>query len=286
MQKFTVGEAWSQSIDVLQNNIGPLLLYAGGGAFLGAFVQVGIFGFNPADFSNQLQQGAASKNLTAILSAMVPLLFGGLGAAVVSSTGQLAAMRTILAPDDDESTGSILGYSVVGALLSLLVFGAIALVALGVVGMVLGLLGAGAVIGAGAGSSGGAAAAAGILLLAMVVILPLLIWFGARCWVILPAMAHARSTNPLYGFAQSWRLSRDHQLSLIGFMLILGVVVIVISGVIGLVGGALSAMLGSGQIAVFLSTVLTGVPQAVVGVGVSIGVFRALIPVDDGAVFS
>lgn len=281
MTKFTIGEAWSQGLAFLNAHFQIILILIGGSTLIGALVQIGLFGFNEQLFTQQMQAAAKDGSLQQFFSSVGPGLAGaGIVSAILQSAAQFATFRVGLAKSE-EGVGPALSYGIVAAIIYLLFSIVLA------VGIILVLAIPFAVLG-GAGLFSGAAPSAGTLGVFFILILaliPLVLWIGARLSVVVPAMAEARSTNPLFGLAESWRLTRGNAGGIILYFIVLGVALIVVSAIIGGIGGAIGALIGGagGQM---LSAVLVGVPTAIIGVGITAGIYRTLAPYEPGDIFA
>jgi len=154
-----------------------------------------------------------------------------------------------------------------------------------VFGVIFAMLGFGAM---GLAAGGGAEAAAGmmgVIGLILLLLLPVLLWLAARFSVSLPAMADARSANPLYGLATSWRLTSASQWAIMGYIALLIVALVVVFMVYGMIVGLVAMIFGS-TLGPLLSSILIGVPQAVLTVAIAVGIYKALVPHDSRDVFA
>ncbi|MCU0729094.1 MAG: hypothetical protein MUF41_03185 [Sphingopyxis sp.] len=277
MQRFTIGEAWSQMIAFFAAHWQLLLLLVGGATLIGNAVTVFVLGVNPEQFGQQLAAASTPMAMQAFLMEKLPALLAAiLLAGILTSTAQFAALRLGLLPGR-EDVGSAVGYGVGAAVLYLLLWMVVGFAATLILGLIFGLLGAGAMF-TGGGSAASAAGTIGIIvLLLLVVVLPLMLWLSARLSVAAPAMAEARSINPLYGLAQSWRLTRDDQWPIVGFILVMLVALIVVAMVLGVIAGGIGLIVG-GTTGSFISSTLSGIPQGMISVAFSAGIYRALVP--------
>ena len=294
---FSIGEAWSQALAFLKTHMQMLLIVAGGGAVLAAILQyLGTGGEQLAQSQGMmgaLARGdfAKFRELTAAGNAANSALGGAyfltvIGAAIVTSGTEMAAFRLGLL-GEEEGVGQSIGYGIIATILSFLVFMLVGIVAVLVIAIPLGLLGAGAAFAtAGAGGGTGGLASVGIIMLLLILILiPLSLWISARLSVWRPAMAAARSVNPFFGIAQSWRLTRGSAWPIVGYLLLLIIAAIVIgvlaAGIVGVIGG-LAGAFG----ALVLTTILITVPFTLLQISVTAGIYNTLVPVDSGDIFA
>lgn len=281
MNRFTIGEAWSQGLAFLNANFQTILILVGGSVLISAILQYGVLGFDEAAFQQQMQAAMRNGSLPAFFSSAGPAVaISGIVGGLLQSTAQFATFRVGL-DNGQESVGSALGYGVIASIAYLL-FSILIGIVLGIIVIIpFMLVGAGAFA---AGSTPGAGAV-GLIFLFVLALIPLALWLAARLSVVVPAMAEVRSFNPLYGFAQSWRLTRGNALPIIGFLIVLGIAIIVISlllgGIFGFIGAAIGGVAGP-----MLAAVLVGIPTAVLGIGITAGIYRALVPFDAGSVFA
>lgn len=79
------------------------------------------------------------------------------------------------------------------------------------------------------------------VLIVMLIILPIGLYFGARMMLIVPAAA-AEPGGPFVLIARSWALTSGHVWKLVGFLLLVGVLVVVLTMAIEAVAGILFAL--------------------------------------------
>lgn len=278
MHRYTLGGAFTEAIAFIQNNLANVLILLGGAIAIGQVVQALLIGGPLNNMSEQLAEQIRSGNVSAATFA------GGLGlamlvAALLQSVAQFAVLRQGLS--DEKDVGTTIAYGVVATILNILFGIAVAIVLILIIVAMAAVLGVGAAFGGGSEPSGaGIMAIAGTVLLALLVIVPLSLWLGARLWVAAPAMAAARSINPLYGIAASWRMtSGSVQWSVLGTFLLYILVVLAMSMVLGLVGGILG-LIGGEMVGGMLGGIIAGVPVGIFSVAMPAGVFTALSPVD------
>lgn len=282
MNNFSIGEAWSQAVAILQRDMNMLLTYVGGSVLAATLLQIVVLGINPDVLSQQLASSISGGNPQAVLETMLPAFIGGtIVASVIQSAGQFAAFRNILSQESD--VGGLLAYGFTAAIVSLLFWIVIGVAAAVLIGLLLVAFGAGALA---TGDPSTTMGAVGILLTLIFLLLPLILWLATRLWVTAPAMANERSINPLFGIAQAWRLSSgSNQWPMLGYLLLLIIAAVVIFGIVGVIAGVFSALAGS-TIGAVVTSLLTGIPAGILGVAINGGVFRALSPPDQGQIFA
>lgn len=284
MNNFSIGEAWSQAAAFLSEHWKIMLILVGGSVVLGNIAQFGVFGISQEAMSAQMTAAMRTGNMQNLLATMAPKLGGAaFVAGVIQSIGQFASLRVAFSRGEEE-VGSALGYGVVAALVSFLFWAVLTFVFVAIFAVILIALG----VSGGALASGdtsGIAALVGTLVILVLLILPVMLYIGARLWVMAPAMADARSANPIYGLTESWRLTRPSQWPLVGYLLLIGVATIFVFGLLGAVTGFITSMFGS-TVGPMLQSIVTGVPSTILAIAISAGVYRALVPTDDGDIFA
>ena len=278
MREFSIGEAWSNTVDFLRNHLQILLIVVGGGAVAGAVVQYLLLGGNQTAQLQAMMQAMASGNMQDMArinasnpaGAMAGLV--GILAVLITTTTEFAGLRLILAPNEEE-VGPALGYGLMATLLYLLAAFAVGLVAAIIIIVPIAAFG----LGAGFASGNGGTGLAIFVLLLVMVLFPLILWLAARLSVFRAAMAQARSVNPLYGVAQSWQLTRGHALMILVYLFVVGVVMLVammiIGGIIAVIGS-----IGGGFFSMLLMSLLVAVPSAVFNTALAAGLYRTLAP--------
>lgn len=282
MNSFSIGEAWSQAVAILQRNLTLLLTLVGGSVLVASLIQVVVFGINPELMGQQLVTSMEGANPQQVLETLLPALLGGTFiATIIQSAGQFAAFRSILSGESE--MGGLLAYGLTAAVVSLLFWIVVGITGAVAIGLLLVAFGAGAIAN---GDAAAGMAAISIIIIVIFLLLPVMLWLATRLWVMAPAMANERSVNPLYGLVQSWRLSSgSNQWPMMGYLLLLVIAAVVIFGIVGSVVGVFSTLLG-GTVGAIVSALLTGIPAGVLGVAINSGVFRALVPTDSGQIFA
>lgn len=279
MQRYTVGNAFSEAIAFVKENLTNLLLLLGSAVVLGQVGQVLLAGGSSEQMGENLTRMMQSGNVEgglALLGAAGTAMMVG---ALLQSAAQYAILRQGLSDEKDVATTLVYGliativnllfWMAVGAVIAIVVFALLA-----ATGLMTGLQGGGSP------SGPGIAGVVGMLFFTLLFILPLALWLTARLFVAGPVMAQARSINPIYGLVGSWRLtSGSVQWSVLGTVLLFFLVVIAISMVFGLVG-ALFMFIGGEVVGAAIAGVVAGVPTAIFSLGMTAGVYRALVPVD------
>lgn len=291
MQGFDMGAAWNNAVAFLRDNLQMLLMLIGGTVLVGTIIQL-LLGGEMAQ-----QQAAQIGALTEVMrggdpQAALQTLAGAQGGAgagfaallagLLTSAGTFAAYRLGLNPGDDTPPTAI-GY---GIMATIMFFIAAMVVGLGI-GLIIVipivLLGVGA---AASGGSGGALAGLGIFgLLFGLVLLVLFVWIFTRLSVMQPVMAAARSLNPIYGAQTSWALTKGKSLMIFLYILLTSIAIFVISAIVAGVLGVVTGILGSFIGTLLLAIVLT-IPLSILGVGITAGIYRTIVPDNRADVFS
>jgi hypothetical protein len=281
MGNFTIGEAWSQAMAFLTENLQMLVVVVGGGVLIAAILQYLVVGgdqmaqlaalqaaFTSGDFSQLAQANAAAGAGVGALAGLI-----GIAVSIIQSGAEFAGARLGLSRGQDD-VGSAIGYGLVAALLTLLLFAAAIIGVSLIIALPIVVLGMSAGFAGSGGPGGGMIAAFALLALALFVVM---IWILVRLSVMQPAMAAVRSTNPIYGVTESWRLTRGNALMIFIYLFLLGIAAIVIffvaAAIVGVVGGLLGAFAG-----LVLTTIVVSIPLSVLSLAVGVGIYRALSP--------
>lgn len=127
-----------------------------------------------------------------------------------------------------------------------------------------------------------AAAGGGIALLVMVAITAVLFWLTARFSCTTSVMADRKTFNLLAGAAESWRLTAANQWRIMGYLALLGIVMLVLAFVVAMIVGAgMVGAAGSGNATQVGATgiiagLVIGIPLAYLMVLVPAGIYREL----------
>ncbi|MEQ1509964.1 MAG: hypothetical protein ABL909_06115 [Sphingopyxis sp.] len=280
MGSFTIGAAWGEAMAFLQRHMTMLLVLVGGSVLLATIIQTFVFGVSQAALQAQMQSAMTSGQMETFMTTVLPGIAGaGLIGAIIQATGQFAAYRMGLSGEDDYASAII--YGLTAAIVSLLFWSVVLLIVALVLGLTLGALG----MGFAGGSGGGSAAMLGVFGLFILLLLPVALWLAARLWAVQPAMADARSINPLYGLSQSWQLTAPYQWPLLGYLLLTLIGMIVVFGILGAIAGFIGAALGETIGSLFVA-ITTGVPAGILSLAIGAGVYRTLTPHNASDVFA
>jgi hypothetical protein len=285
---FSIGEAWSQGVAFLSAHFKMVLIYVAAGVLLPLVIQLLLIGGTLESVLNPQALLASGDNPFAALGAF------GAGFFVAATLGQIIQSASYYASwrhglsGGVEEPASVVTYALGAAAMWLLATIALGIAAALLIGLPLGLIGAGAAAGGDASSLGG------FVLILIPVLLFLFLWLGARLSVIGPAMADARSVNPLYGIAASWRLTGPSQWPIVGYLVVLLIAFIVLSMILGII--AAIGMIGAGSaggelstgviIGTMISGIIAGIPLALAYVAIPAGIYRTLVPNNAGEVFA
>lgn len=282
MGRFTIGEAWSQTMAFFNDNLQMLLLWVGAPIVVFGIIEGLFFNVDQAAVQAMAERAVRSGDWLPLLTAMGGAGVGilGLASAVVQSATQFAATRMGLG--HREEPASLIGYGFGATVTTLIAYILFFAVVIGIPVVIVAAIIAG---GAASGGTTGAAAGAGIGLLLLLVLFPLLIWLSVRLSVVVPAMADARSANPLYGFGASWRLTAADQWPILGFVLLVGIAALVVVMVVGGIVGVIGAALGQTVTAV-LNAALISAPIAIFSTALAAGMYRTLTPSQQSNVFN
>jgi hypothetical protein len=290
MVGFSIGEAWSQAMAFLSAHFRMILIYVLAGVLIPAILQFAVMG------------GAGMQQLfspEALMAGGDPAaVFAGLGVGfvivsiignIIQSGSYFASWRHGLSNGSEEPAGAIT-YGLTAGVMWLLATIVLVIIGVIVIGVPMALLG-------GAAAMAGGSPGAGLGILAVLIpllLLVVLLWLAARLSCTGPAMADARSINPLYGIGTSWRLTGPAQWSIFGYLIVLVIATFVLFLVIGLVAGVgmVGAMSSGGEagagsiITLVITSFLVGIPVALAYVAIPAGIYRTLVPNNAGDVFA
>jgi hypothetical protein len=280
MNKISISQAWSYATSFFSDQhgnhailligigiVGPLILnIVTGGAAAGAALT-----------PDQLASGAALGAIGGLA------IIAGLLGYVLQTGSYYASWRMGLAPGQ-ESLGSAISYGMVASLPVLLVTIGFILVFGILFGIIFGASFLPMLMGGAAGADNFNPAMGLGILLAIPVFLFLMLWLAARLCCMAPVMAANRSYNPLTAIAESWRMTAASQWKLMGYFVLIGIIIVIISmifamiaGVSMLAGGAAGGELGTGSMVTFMVVgSLVSIPLAYLSVAIPAGIFRAL----------
>lgn len=289
MGGFSIGEAWSQGVAFLSSHFKMILIYVAAGVLIPLVLQLLLVGgsmqslFDPQAMMASGAGGDPFAALSALgFGAMISAILGN----IIQSTSYFASWRHGLTGGTEEPASAVT-YGFQAAIMWLLATIVLAIAAALVIGLPLGLLFGGLAAGGADGSSMGV-----LSVLLVPVLLFLLLWLMARLSVTGPAMADARSANPLYGITTSWRLTGPSQWPILGYLVVLIIALIVLAMILGMIAGI--GMIGAGggdlgagmMITMIISGIILGIPMALAYVAIPAGIYRALVPNNAGEVFA
>lgn len=289
MTNFSIGEAWSQAMAFLSAYLRMTLIFVAAGVLIPLILQFAVLGgtmetlFSPeAMMANPNDPFAVFAGLGAAF--FVVIIVGG----IIQSASYFASWRHGLSGGQEEPSGAIV-YGLGAAALWLVAQLVLLVVMLLVIALPFGFI-------AGFGAAtGGSPMLIGVFALILIpLFLIFILWISARLICVGPAMADARSMNPLFGLSQSWQLTRASQWPIVGYLVVLFVAAMVLLTVISLIAGigAAGAMAAGGEdsagfmIITVISGVLLGIPMALAYVAIPAGIYRTLVPNDAGDVFA
>lgn len=282
MRDFDIGSAVSSAASFVGEHLRLILMLLGGALLVGQILVYVMVGSSPEAIAQQIASAGTSGDASQLFALGGGLLAASLVAALLQATAQFAIYRIALS--DEQDLGSAIGYGTNAAILYLLfTFAVAAVAALILVVPIVALLGVGTLSrGGGADASIASAALLGVGL--VLVLIPLFIWLLARLFVAGPAMADARSINPIYGLTQSWKLTRAHQWPIVGFVLLYFVAALIAQTLLTLVGALFTFVLGD-VVGGILGGIIVAVPVGIIGLAASYGVYDRLRPDDAGDIF-
>lgn len=285
MQKLSITAAWGQSVAFVKTYLSPLaIVLIGVGVLAPLLVQLVLsggngFGMNAATLAQRSMMSMGGAGL------------GGIIGFILQLGSYYAAWRIGFSGGQDD-VGSTLRYGLVAALPAMLVMigGIIVLfLILMLVGLMFGgAIGFGALMAGDFGAGGGIAAVIGIFAL-VIALLVVMLWLTARLCCMGPAMAARQSYNPLDAIAESWRITRAGQWRIVGYFVVIGLVLMVVSGIVGAmaVGAMMSGAGGAASIvAIFAVSLITGIPLAFLYAAVPYGLYRELGEEDRSDIFA
>ena len=241
--KFDMGRAWSDAVAMLMANKDLVIIMAAVFLFLPSLVLAVIAP------GSELEQ--AAQNPEAMQAAMatylsenwpIMLIYG-----LVSTIGTLAILA-LLGRSQRPTVGEAIG------------IGAEAMIPYLAASLLLGfVIGIAAVLVALVAATAGAAI--GVILGFVVVILAILLMI--RMILIAPVMAIEDRLNPVAAIKRSWSLVKGNTRYVFAFMVLLIIALLVVSMVLGIVFSLISAMAGSGEVAMWIDGILSSLMGAV-----------------------
>ena len=275
MQRFSVGNAFSEAMAFVKENLTNLLLLLGTAIVIGQVAQAVLLGGSTDQLSENLVRSFQSGDISGGTAMIGGAVFAMFIAALLQSAAQFAVLRQGLSEEKDIAATMI--YGLVATIVNLLFWMVVGAVIGGIIFALVAVTGVGAGLASGEPNIGAIAGVLGILLL---VVFPLAIWLGARLWVASAGMAQARSVNPIYGLTEAWRLtSGSVQWPVLGTLLLFILVIFAVSMVLGIVSALLMLIAGP-MVGAIIAGVVAGVPTGIISLGMTAGVYRALVPQD------
>ncbi|HTN14771.1 MAG TPA: hypothetical protein VL094_08190 [Sphingomonadaceae bacterium] len=248
--RFDMSRAWRDATAMIAANREVMLIVAGVFFFLPNVVTSLLLPtteatFSPAERAPSQDIGQILAQLESQLQAALPP--GALLAIFLSGLAQaigLIALLALLRDDTKPTVGEALKVGIMGLLpyigAQLLAGFGLAL-ALGV------LIGVPAAIGLGA--------IAGIMIIAAI---PIFAYVMIKISLVSPVIAIEKLMNPIAILSRSWSLTKGNSFRLLGYYALLTLAFLVISLVIGIVFGLLTALMGTGTAFQLVNAVLSG----------------------------
>lgn len=289
MNGFSIGEAWSQGVAFLSAHFKMVLIYVAVGVLVPLILQLVLMGGTIESLVNPQALMASGGDPLAVFGGLgAGLIISGIVGNIVQSGSYFASWRHGFSNGTEDPAGAWT-YGLLSGVMWLVATIVIAIAAAIVIGVPFGLLFGGLMTGGADASSTG-----GVMLLLVPVMLFLFLWLGARLCVTGPAMADARSINPLYGITTSWRLTGPSQWPIVGYLVVLVIGFLVLSMILGMVAaiGMIGSAAAGGEMSagVFIGTmiagVIAGIPIALAYVAIPAGIYRTLVPNNAGEVFA
>lgn len=241
--KFDMGRAWSDAVAMLMSNKDLVLIMGAVFLFLPSLMLAVIAP------GTELEQAAQNPDaMQAALAAYVSenwpimLVYG-----LASTIGTLAILA-LLGRSQRPTVGEAIG---IGAK-TVLPYLAASLI----LGFIIGI--AAVLVGVVAATAG---AAVGVILGFVVVILAILLM--VRMILIAPVMAIEEKLNPIAAIKRSWSLVKGNTRYVFAFMVLLIIALLVVSMVLGIIFSLISAMAGSGEVALWIDGILSSLMGAV-----------------------
>ncbi len=281
MRDFDIGSAVSSAASFVGEHLRLILLLAGGALLIGQVLLYAVVGTSPEAIAQQITAAGSSGDASQLFALGGGLLAASLVATLLQTTAQFAIFRIALS--DEQDLGSAIGYGTNAAIIYLLFIVALSTAAaLVVIVLVAALVALGFV--ASSGNAPGGIPTALLVVILLLLLLPLGIWLMARLLVAVPAMADARTVNPVFGLTQSWKLTQRHQWPMVGYVLLYIVAAIILQGVLTLVSTLMAAALGP-MVGGILGGLIVGLPVTILGLAVAYGAYDRLRTDNAGEIF-
>ncbi|MCC7395417.1 MAG: hypothetical protein IT553_11280 [Sphingomonadaceae bacterium] len=280
MRDFDIGSATSSAVAFVSDHLRLILLLLGGAILVGQILVFVMIGTSVEAVAQQIGSAVTSGDASQLLQIGGGLMAASLVATLLQTTAQFAIYRIALS--DEQDLGSAIGYGTNAAIIYLLFN--FAVVAVAILFLALPIV---AVVGVGSAAGGDSVSTGTVLVVLLLALaaLPLMTWLVARLSVAIPAMADARSINPIFGLVQSWKLTRARQWPIVGFVLLYAVAAGILQVVLGLFGALFVMALGPTVGGIF-SGALVAVPAAILGIAAAYGAYDRLRPDDAGDIFA
>jgi hypothetical protein len=263
--KATFAGIFSGTFDFLKANWLMMI-----GMFVSACVVLGLVGYlTVGSFLSMAARGVEPD--PSVMLAMIGQLFLFYLIVLVALYGISLSVWRHGMTDGEDPVFSNFGWALLGGVtLTLLYIGlmiAIYIVFAIIIGILLLLVGGGAILTGAGGVSpetmGGPAFA--VIILLYIAFIAAWLWVWARISVIGPVMAAERTVNPFTGLVQSWRLTRASQWTIVGFMLVAAIGAVLLFTVAGLITGVLGVPLVAVLLYIPLLLFWWSVPPAIYG---------------------
>jgi hypothetical protein len=263
--KATFAGIFSGTFDFLKANWLMMI-----GMFVSACVVLGLLGYLMVGSFFSMAARGVEPDPAAMLAMMGQLFLFYLIVLVALYGISLSVWRHGMTNGEDPVFSNF-GWALLGGVtLTLLYIGlmiAIYIVFAIIIGILLMLVGGGAILTGAGGVSpetmGGPAFA--VIILLYIAFIAAWLWVWARISVIGPVMAAERTVNPFTGLVQSWRLTRASQWTIVGFMLVAAIGAVLLFMVAGLITGVLGVPLVAVLLYIPLLLFWWSVPPAIYG---------------------
>ncbi|WP_209346874.1 glycerophosphoryl diester phosphodiesterase membrane domain-containing protein [Pontixanthobacter sp. CEM42] len=243
--KFDLDKAWNEAVTMLRSNLDVLSVVAGMFFFLPSLATTLLI---PVDHLQALSDDPDRLNaaMLALLSEHWPVIAIYVVLAIIGSL----ALFALLGKGHRPTVGEALKIGVIGCLpyaVSLVLFVVIAMIIAVIFGVVAGVAGL-----------------AIINLIMSVAAFTCIFYVGTRLLLAGPVIAIEQNYNPISAMVRSWKLIGGHTRKVLIFMVLVFIAVFVVGLVSSQIIALFSALIGSGQIALWLEGILSGILGALI----------------------
>ncbi len=289
MRDFNMGTAWSDGFAFLKDNIQLCLIMAAIGVIIPNILNLVLVGGGIQSILNPEVFASGATSIAEMSSIVGVIFFSATFGIIIQYGSYFAAWRGGL--DNDVPLPQAILYGLIAG-----TTGIVAMILVGIIASLPLLLLFGGVMSSFSGGAGNPGVGSiGITVLMVIAWFVFIIWLCARLIISGPWMADNASYNPFTALVNAWRMSAPGQWAIFGYLILLTIVYVVFAGIIGGVTGLapFSAMSGANPAAALnpftiMSTIIgiiVGIPLALVGMAIPMGIYLSMRETDTESIF-